>query len=127
MPKLNRESLKKLRTAQAGEFYAGKKVQIIVGMGTCGIAAGAKETFNAFLDEVNKKELKDVEVKQTGCMGTCSTEPTVEIVMPDMPDIIYSKVDEEAARRIVQKHIVNKKLVSDLVQDKPSTDILEHK
>ncbi len=81
-------------------------------MGTCGIAAGAKESLDAFIDEIEKKNLGHVTVKQTGCMGLCYVEPTIEVKVPGMPDTIYGKVDADTARIIVDEHIINKKLVN---------------
>ncbi len=79
----------------------------------------------AFLDEVDRAGLDDVVVRQTGCMGYCSTEPTVEIKMPGMPDTIYGNVSSDIARRIVNDHLQRGKLVSEFVFDKPSVDIIE--
>ena len=95
-------------------------------MGTCGIAAGAKTTLSAFTDELNKRDLGNVVVKQTGCMGSCDVEPTVEVIMPGMPRVIYGNVDAEVARKIVTKHIIHKSLINDHIQDKPSVDIIEN-
>jgi NADP-reducing hydrogenase subunit HndB len=129
MAKLTLDELRKLRQDKKNEIKKreteGKDIEIIVGMGTCGIAAGAKETVDAFLDEIDKRDLSGVVIKQTGCMGFCVNEPTVEVKMPDMPDTIYGKVDEEIARRIIGVHVVNKKLVNEHVFDKPSVDIVE--
>ena len=102
-----------------------KNIEIIVGMGTCGIAAGAKEALNAFVDELNSKDVRNVVIKQVGCMGFCHSEPTIEIHMDGMPDIIYGNVDAEVARTIVHSHILEKKLVDKHVFDRPALDILK--
>ncbi|MFP4162581.1 MAG: (2Fe-2S) ferredoxin domain-containing protein [Chitinispirillaceae bacterium] len=129
MAKLTLADLKKLRDEKKKELSRrdseGKTTQIIIGMGTCGIAAGAKDSFDAFLDEVDAKNLNDVSVTQTGCMGLCHAEPTVEVVVPGMPAIVYGKVNAEVARRIVNEHLVEKKLVDDHVFDKPAADIIK--
>jgi len=104
-----------------------RSIEIIVGMGTCGIAAGAKESLNAFVDELNSKDIRNVVIKQVGCMGFCHSEPTIEIHMDGMPDIIYGNVDPEVARKIVHSHILEKKLVDKHVFDKPSKDIVKEK
>jgi NADP-reducing hydrogenase subunit HndB len=104
-----------------------RSIEIIVGMGTCGIAAGAKEALNAFVDELNSKDIRNVVIKQVGCMGFCHSEPTVEIKMDGMPDIIYGNVDAEVARTIVHSHILEKKLVDKHVFDRPSRDIVKEK
>ena len=129
MAKLNLDDLRKLRDAKKGEMQKreleGNDIEIIIGMGTCGIAAGAKDALDAFIDELDKKGVTNVLVKQTGCMGFCSNEPTVEVRVPQMNATIYGNVDAAVARRIVDDHIVNKKLVSDHVFDKPSVDIIK--
>ena len=104
---------------------ANKDIQVIVGMGTCGIAAGAKETFSALLDTLTEKGLTNVLVRQTGCMGLCHSEPTVEVVAPGMPAVIYGKVDAATAKEIVEKHIIGKELVDAKICDKPSIDIIK--
>lgn len=129
MKKLTLDDLKKLREEQKNLMHKreteGKEIEIIIGMGTCGIAAGAKDSFMAFLDELEKHNLKNVSVKQTGCMGLCESEPTVEIHMPGMPSVIYGYVKQDVARQIVDQHIMKKTLLNNLIQDKPSTDIIE--
>lgn len=123
------EELRKLREEQKKSLSRrstdNKDIQIIVGMGTCGIAAGAKDTLEAFIEELEEQSLSNVKVTQTGCMGLCYVEPTVEVLMPDMPDVIYGKVDPEIARKIVRKHILNKTMVNDHVFDRPAADIVE--
>lgn len=131
MGKMTLEELRKLRAEQQGIMNRreteGKEIHVVIGMGTCGIAAGAKEAMNAFLDEINKNSLQNVQIRQTGCMGLCYVEPTVEIKVPGMPDTIYGNVDADVARTIVQSHIMGKKLVSDHIFDRPSGDILKNK
>ncbi|NCC50299.1 MAG: (2Fe-2S) ferredoxin domain-containing protein [Spartobacteria bacterium] len=128
MTKLTLEDLRKRRDEKKKEMQrrepAKGSVEVIIGMGTCGIAAGAKEAFDAFLDELDKNDLGEVVVKQTGCMGLCYSEPTVEIRVPDMPDIIYGNVNDKVARDIVRTHIKEKKLVDDHIYDKPAADIV---
>ena len=129
MPKLTLDDLRKLREEKKHEIEKreteGKDIEIIIGMGTCGIAAGAKDSLESFLQEIDKQKLKNVIVRQTGCMGYCANEPTVEIKMADMPATIYGNVSSEVASKIVTGHIMNKKLVSDHVFDKPSVDIIK--
>ena len=97
MAKLTLEDLRKMRSekqkAMEMRDNSNKDVQVIVGMGTCGIAAGAKETFTTLIDMLNEKSLTNVLVRQTGCMGLCHSEPTVEVVVPGMPSVIYGNVD----------------------------------
>lgn len=128
MAKLTLAELKARRDEKKKEMVKreeGKTTQIIIGMGTCGIAAGAKDAFDAFLDEIDARGLVDVAVTQTGCMGLCYKEPTVEVIMPDMPHIIYGEVSGEFAKRIIAEHIVERKIIGDHVLDKPAADILK--
>lgn len=103
----------------------GNEIEVIVGMGTCGIAAGGKMTLQAFVKALDEFGLKGVTVKQTGCMGLCYVEPTVEVKMTGMPDTIYGKVDAETAREIVKTHILEKRLVDNHIFDRPAKDILK--
>ncbi|WP_028972811.1 (2Fe-2S) ferredoxin domain-containing protein [Spirochaeta cellobiosiphila] len=127
MAKMSLADLKALRDQKRSEMARrtseGKIVDIIIGMGTCGIAAGAKDVLNTFVEEINSKQLEGIVIKQTGCMGLCHSEPTVEVHMAGMPDTIYGNVNSEVARKIIGDHIQGKKLVSGHVFDKPATDI----
>ncbi len=129
MAKLTLADLRKLREEKQKALEmrdaSNKDVQVIVGMGTCGIAAGAKETFSALIDALNKKNLTNVLVRQTGCMGLCHSEPTVEVVAPGMPTVIYGNVDAATAQAIVEQHIVGKQLIEGKILDKPSIDIVK--
>jgi NADP-reducing hydrogenase subunit HndB len=129
MAKMTLEELRNLREAKKKEMTQrdsnDKSAQIIIGMGTCGIAAGAKEAFDAFLDELDGRNVTDTKITQTGCMGLCFSEPTVEVDVPGMPRVIYGNVDAAVARRIVTEHIIGKALVSDHIFDKPAADIIK--
>ena len=130
MAKIALEQLRALRDEKKSEIKKrdtdGKTVQIIVGMGTCGIAAGAKDTLNAFIKELDSQGLGDItSVRQTGCMGMCANEPTVEVIAPNMPAVIYGNVDADVARQIVAQHIKGKQLLDKLILDRPSVDIIE--
>lgn len=92
--------------------------KIIVGMGTCGIAAGAREVMSAILDELAVRRLHDVQVQQTGCIGMCEKEVLVDVVRPGEPRITYGKVKPEDVRRIIADHVVNGHIVEDLVVGK---------
>ena len=69
------------------------RIRVVVGMATCGIAAGARPVLNAFLEEVAKRELKNVTVSQTGCIGVCRLEPIVEVYVPGQEKVTYVKMD----------------------------------
>ena len=128
MAKMTLEDLRSLREQKKRDLRergtAGKNIQIIVGMGTCGIAAGAKKSFDAFVSELNAQALDSVSVTQTGCMGLCYVEPTVEVIVPGMPSIIYGKVDTDTARKIIREHVLKQKMVNDHVYDRPAADII---
>jgi len=128
MAKMTLEELRKLREekqeALEKRSIEGKDCRIIIGMGTCGIAAGAKATLDAFLSVLDEEKIKHVAITQTGCMGLCYAEPTVEVILPDMPPVIYGKVNPDVARKIVKEHIMGKRLVTDHMFDRPAADII---
>ena len=80
-------------------------VRVLVGMATCGIAAGARPVLNAFVDEVAKRGLQNVTITQTGCIGICQYEPVVEVIMPNQEKVTYVKMTPEKAVRVVNDHI----------------------
>jgi len=81
--------------------------RVVVGMATCGIAAGARPVLQAFVDEVSKRGLGDVSVSQTGCIGVCRLEPIVEVMMPGEEKVTYVKVNPDMVPKIVTEHLVN--------------------
>ena len=87
--------------------------RVMVGMATCGIAAGARPVLNAFVEEVAKRGLQDVMVTQTGCIGICQYEPVVEVVTPGQEKVTYVKMTPEKAVRVVNDHLVNGNVVSE--------------
>lgn len=87
--------------------------RIVVGMGTCGIAAGAREVMTAILAEVAKRNLADVIVTQTGCVGLCDQEPLVDVQLPGQPKVTYGRVDAARARDIIARHVVNGQVIGD--------------
>lgn len=89
----------------------GTGTRVVVGMATCGIAAGARPVMLAMVDEVAKRSLSDVTVSQTGCIGVCRLEPIVEVYRPGEDKVTYVKVGPEMVSRIVAEHIVNGKPV----------------
>lgn len=81
-------------------------IKVVVGMGTCGIAAGAREVVKTFMDEIEKNKLEHVKVTQSGCIGKCDKEPIVEITLPGKEKVTYINVNPDKAREIVASHIV---------------------
>lgn len=88
-------------------------VRVLVGMATCGIAAGARPVLMAIVEEVEKRRLKNVTVTQTGCIGICQFEPVVEIEVPGGEKVTYVKMTPEKARRVVNDHLVNGNVVTE--------------
>ena len=132
MAKLTLDELRKMRETTRMDIVRreaeGKEIQVIVGMGTCGIAAGAKATLDTFLGSLDEHKLVEtVMVRQTGCLGLCHAEPTVEVAVPGMPPVIYGNVDSEVAREIIVKHLVGRQLLEKHVLEKPSVDIVTSK
>lgn len=82
-------------------------IRVVVGMATCGIAAGARPVIQAFTDEVGKRKLSHVTVSQTGCIGICQYEPVVEVYVPGQEKVTYVKMTPEKVAKIVSDHIVN--------------------
>jgi NADP-reducing hydrogenase subunit HndB len=118
LPKITSlEDLRKIKE-QAKDLTSarsGGKTRIIVGMGTCGIAAGARDVMTAILAELDKRGLKDVTVETTGCIGMCQKEPLVDIIRPGEPRITYGNVEPKDVARIVAEHLVNGNVVEDKV------------
>jgi NADP-reducing hydrogenase subunit HndB len=130
MAKMSLEELRNLRDAKKNDLRKrdseGKEIQVVVGMGTCGIAAGAKQTLDAFITGLDEHKLVDsVLVRQTGCMGLCHSEPTVEVIVPGMPAVIYGRVDAAVSKDIIQKHIIGRELLNDHILDRPAVDIMK--
>jgi NADP-reducing hydrogenase subunit HndB len=99
----------KQRKVKAGD------IQVIVGLGACGIAAGALETLEAVKRQIKAEGLKNVTITQSGCIGLCSHEPIVEVVIGDSPSVTYGRVTPEVVRRIVQEDILEHRIVEEYV------------
>lgn len=108
LAKLREEALKKVNIR--GE-RKGKR--IVVGMATCGIAAGARPVLNALVEEVQKRNISDVEIVQTGCIGVCRLEPIIEVYDENNEKVTYVEVTPEKAQKIILDHIVNGQIVSE--------------
>ena len=109
--------LQEIRNRMLGNVTLRKEgsdeVRVVVGMATCGIAAGARPVMAAFVEELAKRNLTNVTVAQTGCIGVCRLEPIVEIIAPGAEKVTYVKMTPEKARRVVAEHIVNGQIVSE--------------
>lgn len=89
------------------------KTEIIVGMGTVGIAAGARETLKAILDFVDHNHLENIIIRQTGNIGLDSYEPIVQVILPGAEKISYGRVNPEMVTQIMEEHVKNGKIVAD--------------
>ncbi len=93
------------------EHQAGGNIRVVVGMATCGIAAGAKPVYTALTEEVSRRNLRNVTVVQTGCIGVCRLEPIVEVYVPGQEKVTYVKMTPEKVPTIVGEHLVNHQVV----------------
>jgi NADP-reducing hydrogenase subunit HndB len=110
LKRLKAEVLQKRETqATAGQ------ARIVVAMGTCGIAAGARATMKAIRDAIETEQLPGIGVTQTGCLGLCEWEPIVKVTVGDQPEVIYGKVTPDKARQIVTEHVVGGQIVKGAV------------
>jgi NADP-reducing hydrogenase subunit HndB len=108
LAKIREEALKRvdIRNKEQG-------ARIVVGMATCGIAAGARPVLMALVEEVKTRNLEDVMVSQTGCIGMCKYEPIVEVYKPGEEKVTYIEVTPEKAKRIIAEHIVNGRVIDE--------------
>ena len=99
-----KERALKNMTARNG---SDESIKVVVGMATCGIAAGARPVLNAFTEELARRNLNNVMVSQTGCIGMCQYEPIAEVMVPGKEKVTYVKLTEEKVAKIIADHIVN--------------------
>jgi NADP-reducing hydrogenase subunit HndB len=115
MPKLKSlEDLERLRERAQRELKTRLETSttITVGMGTCGIAAGARETMHAILDELEKRQI-DAHVTTTGCIGMCVKEPLVDIEQAGKPRVTYGQVHPDMVPRLIEEHLINGRVVEE--------------
>jgi len=113
---MNLEELKRIREKAQKDVELRQKearIRIVVGMGTSGIATGAREVLKAFVEEMGRRNIQDVTVTQTGERGLASQEPMVEVFEEGKPIVVYGNMNAEKAKRVVVEHIVNGKPVSE--------------
>lgn len=117
------EELKKIRDQVKANIDLRNEnetnIKVLIGMATCGIAAGARTTFNAMVEETRALGMNNVTFIMTGCMGSCYAEPTVEVQVPGQEPILYGNVDAEKGREIVAKHLKNGELLQNLIIGRP--------
>lgn len=108
LKKIREEALKKQQMKET----SGKS-EVIVGMGTVGIAAGARETLKAILDTIEEDHLENIIVRQTGNIGLDSFEPLVQVILPGKEKVTYGKVNGDMARKIMKQHVVGGEIVKE--------------
>lgn len=113
LKKLKDEVQSKIKLREKGD-NPENLIQIKVSMATCGIASGAKDTMHYFIEELDHQGI-DALVTQTGCMGFCYAEPTIELTMPGEEPVVYGYVDKTKAQEIIDKHIKLKELVDGII------------
>lgn len=116
MAKLTIDDLKKIKeeTAKSTSLRDGAaNVKITVHMGTCGIAAGAREVMNALMEELAQADRQDIRVVASGCMGMCSSEPNVTVEMQDAEPIVYQKMEANRMRQVFKRHVLLGEVQSD--------------
>ncbi|HOG19859.1 MAG: (2Fe-2S) ferredoxin domain-containing protein [Salinivirgaceae bacterium] len=117
--KMKEDLQAKVHLREKGDNYESL-VQVKVGMGTSGIASGAKETFNFFIEELEKRSIEAV-VTQTGDMGYSFAEPTVEVTLPGKDPIVFGGVNTKKADQIIESYIKNGELVEGILPENYDT------
>ncbi len=106
-----REKAKSLMTIREGQGRA----RVTVHMGTCGIAAGARDIMDALLDEIRKAKVQDVVVTTSGCAGLCNKEPMATVELKDKPPVKYGDLTPAKMRKIFVQHVLGGRMVTELV------------
>lgn len=107
------EELRKKTIDRVNQRQDRTTTRVVVGMATCGIAAGARPVLLAIMDEVKELGITDILVAQTGCIGICRLEPIVEVIKPGEEKVTYVKVNAEKAKRIIKEHVLGGKIVDE--------------
>lgn len=110
-----REKYKNKVNLRLGNESSDDKIEILIGMATCGISSGARETLNSFAQEIEKQNLSNVKVVTVGCIGYCHSEPTVQVNIPGQKPVLYGNVKKDKVKEIVEKHIKGGSPVENLI------------
>jgi NADP-reducing hydrogenase subunit HndB len=113
LKKLQAEVQSKIKLREMGD-HPDNLIQIKVSMATCGIASGAKDTMNFMIEELDHQGI-DAIVTQTGCMGYCYAEPTIELTIPGQEPVVYGFVNKSKAQEIIDKHIKLNEMVDGII------------
>ncbi len=112
--KIRDEHKSKVSLRQTGD-NSEEKIEILIGMATCGISSGARETLNAFIEEINNQGLENIKVITVGCIGYCHSEPTVQVNMPGQKPVLYGNVKKDKVPSIINSHIKGGQPLNELV------------
>ena len=104
LEQIRKATLEKINLRKEGA--SGDGTRVVVGMATCGIAAGARPVMLSFLEEINKRKLQHVTVSQTGCIGMCRLEPMVDVILPGQEKVTYVRMKPDMVDRIVTEHLI---------------------
>ena len=119
MAKMTLEELRNLREAKKKEMTQrdsdDKSAQIIIGMGTCGIAAGARQVMSALLEEISRSDRPDIEVASSPCIGHCKNEPNITVEIGGGDAVVYQKMTADKMRQVFQKHILGGEVQEDYI------------
>ena len=116
MAKISIEDLKKIKERERGKMVLREgdfRAKITVHMGTCGIAAGARDVMGVFRDMIAQKDITDVILTNSGCAGLCAKEPMITVELSDLSPVKYILVDKAKAARIFEEHVMGGKAVED--------------
>ncbi len=114
LKKIREDHMKKVKLRETGDSDE-PTIEILVGMATCGIAAGSREVLNELVTQISNKGIDHIKVVQVGCMGYCHSEPTVQINMPGKEPMIYGNVDKAFVNDILEKHVLAGQILDDHV------------
>lgn len=109
------EEIRKKTIDRVNQRMDRTTTRVVVGMATCGIAAGARPVLLTIMDEVKEMGINDIVVAQTGCIGVCRLEPIVEVIRPGEEKVTYVKMTPEKAKRVVKEHVLGGKVVEEYV------------
>lgn len=116
MPKMTIDELRRMRESAKKDIYLREgnfRGKVIVHMGTCGIAAGAREIMSTFLEELDKRDITDIMFTSSGCAGLCSEEPIATVEMKDSAPVKYGKLTPDKVRKLFDEHIIEGKVVKE--------------
>ena len=104
LKRIREEHASKVSLRDRGET-SEDRIEILIGMATCGISSGARDTLKEFVDELAKESLSNVKVVPVGCIGYCHSEPTVQVSIPGQKPVLYGNVKKDKVHQIIEKHL----------------------